>query len=90
MFDKFKIKIELNEVNILLKLVRQGKLVSVLAEATTLNENGVTAIPLDIEGSQMDGCIHTIRDTYRKRSMQEFIKILSSSLSVRARQNAWI
>lgn len=88
--DDFRIKIELNEVNILLKLVRQGKLVTVLAEATVLNEDGVVAIPIKSEGSEMDGCVHTLRDSYRKRSMQEFIKILSSSLSVRARQNAWL
>lgn len=88
--NKFKIKIELNEVNILLKLLREGKLVSVLAEATVLNESGIKAIPIDGEGCEMDGCVHTLRDTYRKRSMQEFIKILSASLSVRARQNAWL
>lgn len=88
--SRLKIKIELNEVNILLKLIREGKLVSVLAEATVLNESGITAIPIEGEGCEMDGCVHTLRDTYRKRSMQEFIKILSSSLSVKARQNAWL
>lgn len=86
----FRIKIELNEVNILFKLVRRGKLVSVLAEATLHNEPGVKAIPLEGACNEMDGCIHTLKGTYHKRSMQEFIKILSESLSVKARQNAWL
>lgn len=87
---KFKVRIELNEVNILLKLIRQNSLVTVLAEATIHNETGVKAIPLDIPGNEMSGCIHTLKDTYRKRSMQEFLKMLSQSMAVRERQNAWI
>ncbi len=43
--DELRVKIELNEVNILLKLIRQGGLASVLAEATTLNETGISASP---------------------------------------------
>lgn len=85
-----RVKMELNEVNILLKLLKPGRLASVLAEATILNETGIVAIPFKGIDSEMDGCVHTLRDSYRKRSMQEFIKILSSSLAVRARQNAWL
>ena len=87
---ELNVKIELNEVNILLKLLRQAKLVSVLAEATVMNESGITAIPLLGERCEMDGCVHVLNDSYRKRSMQEFIKILSNSIAVRARQNAWL
>lgn len=86
----FRIRVELNEVNILLKLIRQNRLVSVLAEATIHNETGIKAIPLDIPDNQMEGCVHTLRNNYRKRSMQEFIKLLSESLAVKERQNAWI
>lgn len=87
---RLRARIELNEVNILLKLVRQSMLVTVLAEATTLNEDGVKAIPLDIPEAEMTGCVHTLRDVYRKRSMQEFIKMLGESVAVRERQNAWL
>ena len=87
---ELNVKIELNEVNILLKLLRQAKLVSVLAEATVMNESGITAIPLLGERCEMDGCVHVLNNSYRKRSMQEFIKILSNSIAVRARQNAWL
>ncbi|MDE5981488.1 MAG: LysR family transcriptional regulator substrate-binding protein, partial [Duncaniella sp.] len=83
-------RIELNEVNILLKLIRQSMLVTILAEATIHNETGVVAIPLDIPDNEMAGCVHTLRNTYRKRSMQEFIRLLSESVAVRDRQTDWI
>lgn len=89
-YNKFRVRIELNEANMLLKLVRQSKFISVLAEATIYNETGVKAIPLDIPDNEMSGCVHTLKDTYHKKSMQEFIRLLNESLAVKERQNAWI
>jgi LysR family cyn operon transcriptional activator len=86
----FRVRIELNEANILLKLIRQNKLVTILAEATIHNESGVKAIPIDMPDSEMIGCVHTLKDSYRKRAMLEFIKILSSSNAVLERQNTWL
>lgn len=88
--DKFRVRIELNEVNILLDLIRRTDLVSVLAEATIHNESGVRAIPIDIADNEMAGCVHILKDSYRKRSMQEFLRLLGESLAVKERQNAWI
>lgn len=89
-YNKFKIRIELNEVNILLKLIRQSNLVTVLAEDSIYNEQGVRAIPIDVPENEMAGCIHILRDSYRKQSMKEFIRLLSESLAVKARRNDWI
>lgn len=86
----FRIKVEMNEVNILLDIIRRTSLVSVLAEATIHNESGVKAVPLDFPDNEMAGCVHTLRGVYRKRSTQEFIRMLSDSLAVRERQNAWL
>lgn len=88
--DTFRVHIELNEVNILLKLIRQSMLVTVLAEATIHNETGVKAIPLDIPDNEMAGCVHILKDSYRKRSMQEFIRMLGESVAVKERRNAWL
>lgn len=86
----FRVRIELNEVNILLKLIRQTEYVTVLAEASIHDEPGVKAIPLDIPGNEMAGCVHILKDSYRKHSMKEFVSLLSESLAVKERQNAWI
>ncbi|MDE6435920.1 MAG: LysR family transcriptional regulator, partial [Muribaculaceae bacterium] len=57
-FHDFRIRIELNEVNILLKLIRQTSLVTVLAEDSIYNERDVRAIPLDVPQNEMAGCVH--------------------------------
>ena len=87
---ELKIRVELNEVNILLKMIRQHRLVTVLAEATLHNERGVRAIPLDVPGNEMEGCVHTLKGSYHKRSMQEFLRLLSDSMAIRERVNAWL
>lgn len=63
---------------------------TVLAEATIHNVTGVRAIPLDIPDNEMGGCVHILKDTYRKKSMQEFIRMLGESIAVKERQNAWL
>lgn len=89
-YNNFRIHIELNEVNLLLKLVRQTRLVTVLAEDSIYNEQDVRAVPLDVPGNEMAGCVHTLKDTYHKQSMKEFIRLLSESLAVKKRQNSWL
>lgn len=89
-YSRCKIHIELNEVNLLLKLVRQTNLVTVLAEDSIYNDHDVKAVPLDVPDNEMVGCVHILKDTYHKQSMKEFIRLLSESLAVKKRQNSWI
>lgn len=88
--DNFNIRIELNKVNILLKLIRQTRLVTVLAEDSIYNERDVKAIPIDIPENEMMGCVHILKDSYHKHSMKEFVRLLSESIAVKVRQNSWI
>ena len=76
-------------MNILLELIRQSNLVTVLAEATVYNHAGVRSIPLDLPSNQMEGCVHLLRNSYRKHSAVEFIKMLKESHAVRARIGDW-
>ena len=89
-FSQFKVRIELNEVNILLKLIKQSDLVTVLSEATTYSEEGVKAISIDFPDNEMEGCVHLRKDVYRKQSVKEFIRILSESNAVKQRVNEWL
>ena len=88
--NSFKIRIELNEVNTLLKLIRQTCLVTVLAEDSIYDIQDVKAVPIDVPDNEMTGCVHILKDTYRKHSMQEFIRILTESIAVKRLQNNWI
>jgi len=85
-----RVRAELNEVNILLELIRNSSLVTVLAEATIHNASGVKAVRIDAPEVELEGCVHTLRGTYRKRSMLEFVRMLGESLAVRERREAWL
>ena len=89
-YDKFKVRIELNDVNTLLKLVRQARLVTVLAEDSIYSVCDVKAVPIDVPDNQMSGCVHILKETYRKHSMQEFVRILTESIAVKRFRNNWI
>lgn len=89
-YDGFRIRVELNEVNILLKLIRQTNPVTVLAEDSIYNEHNIKAIPIDVHDNDMSGCVHIVKGAYHKQAMKKFIRILSESLSVKRRQNSWI
>ena len=89
-YDKFKICIELNDVNTLLKLVRQTNLVTVLAEDSIYDACDVKAVPINVPDNQMSGCVHILKETYRKHSMQEFVRILTESIAVKRFRNNWI
>jgi LysR family cyn operon transcriptional activator len=87
--ESLDIRIELNEVNILLELIKQSDMITVLAEATVYNQSGVRAIPVDHPDNEMQGCVHMLRDAYRKRSALKFIEVLRDSDAVRARVHNW-
>ncbi len=89
-FCHLNIRIELNEVNILLKLIRQSTLVTILSDAVIHNEQFMKAIPLDIPDNEMQGCVHTLKDAYRKHSAIEFIRLLSESNAIRERIINWM
>lgn len=80
--SKLKIRVELNDVSILLKLIRQSKLITILAEATIHDEDGLVAIPLEMTGNDMEGCIHLLKQAYVKNSAREFYRLLSQSRAI--------
>lgn len=83
------ILVELNEVNILLELIKHSNMVTVLAEATVYNQRGVKAIPLDLPRNEMEGCVHMLKNCYRKHSAIEFIRMLKDSDAVMERTHNW-
>ena len=87
---KLRVRLELNEVYILLKLVRQSNLVSVLSETSAYGEQGVKAIPFDMAENEMKGCVHLLKKGYRKHSVKVFIRLLVESKSVRKWLTEWM
>ena len=78
----FKIKVEVNNVDIIFHLLHRTNYVTVLSESTVVREEGLKAVPIACNDNEMVGCIHLLKDSYIKNSAQEFIRMLSHSTSV--------
>lgn len=87
--DDYHVRVELNEVHILLRLAADSQLVTVLSEATIHGTRGLRAIPIADPAATMEGCVHLHRDAYLKASAAEFIRLLRESNAVRERVNGW-
>lgn len=74
--------VEINNVNQLLSIVRESNYITILSESTIYHESGLKSVRLDCGDNAMDGCIHVLRDSYLKRSAQEFIRMLAESNSI--------
>lgn len=90
MYEKLNVKVDINEVNILLDIVATTKMVTFLSESTLHNREDVVSIPLDVPSAQMEGCVHTLKKAYRKKAADEFIRILSQSNAVMERACNWL
>ena len=78
-----KVKIEINEVNMLLKLVESSNFLSILSESTIHNCAGLTSVHINSPHNEMQGCVHYLKNDYRKHSSAEFIKMLRESDAVK-------
>lgn len=86
---KFRVRIELNDANILLKIIRHSEMVTILSESSIHNIDGVKAIPINCLNNKMEVCIHILKNTYQKKSLTEFINILNNSNAVMLRKQGW-
>ena len=81
---QYRIKVEMNMVYLLFKLLRESNYVTVLSESTVAYERGLRAVPVvdgDGREKQMEGCIHLLKNVYMKKSSKEFIRMLGESIS---------
>ena len=82
---RFRVKVEMNTVYLLFRLIRESNYVTLLSESTVVAEQGLKAIPItdtDTPDKQMHGCIHQLKNTYVKRAAREFFSMLGESTSV--------
>lgn len=85
----YKIKVEMNTVYLLFRLVRESNYVTILSESTVIGEYGLKAIPIvdtDVPDKQMQGCIHLLKNVHVKNATKEFIRMLSESSNISIRK----
>lgn len=89
-YEKLNVRVDINEVTVLLDVVSATKMVTFLSEATLHHRDDLVAIPLDASNTRMEGCVHTLKKTYRKRAAEEFIRILGQTNAVMERAYNWL
>ncbi len=82
--------LELNEANILLDIVQHNNLLTILSAATIRDRDMLTAVPIDLPDNQMQGCVHTLKRIYRKRSAEAFVKMLRDTNTARELSGKWL
>lgn len=88
--ERSNISLELNEANILLDIVSRSNVATILSEATVRGRDSLKAVPLDVPNNQMQGCIHTLKKVYHKRSAEAFVALLRKSPAVMELSGKWL
>lgn len=86
---QLNVRVQLDLVSPLLRLVRYGMFITVLSKSSVENESELVAVPIDADGARMEGCIHMLKEDYRKEAAKQFVQILSESITVKNRVAEW-
>ena len=73
---RFDIRLQINEVNLLMEVIRGTYMVTLLSEATAKHMSGVVSLRLDQHDTSMEGSFHVKRGAYCKNATKEFLRLL--------------
>ena len=87
-FDRFidadtsslNICVEINNPHGIIKLVHSTNLIAIMSSLATLYDPTLVAIPIEEMRRRMVGCVHTLKDSYIKKSAQLFIETLKQTI----------
>lgn len=79
---KLNLTIEVNEPNLIMDIVESTNLISIVSSLASYYRTNLVAIPLEGGHYTMEGCIHRLKDGYRKRSADIFIDMLRDSAQI--------
>lgn len=77
---KFDVRLEINDLSMLLDMVSRTNLVTLLSGATIHSNKNFVAISLDHPHSEMQGSFHLLKGTYCKNATKEFLKMLVETI----------
>lgn len=74
---------EINNINTVLDLLERGNMVSILTKTSIMGRENLLAVPLELKDDVLHCCIHTLKKTYQKKSVEIFISMLRESAAIR-------
>ena len=79
---KLNVTAEVNEPNLIMDIVQSSNLITVISSLAAYYRQNLVAVPLEGGNYSMIGCIHRLKDGYRKRSADIFIEMLRDSAQI--------
>ena len=79
---KLNVTVEVNDPNLIMDIVQGTNLITVISSLASYYRPNLVAIPLEGGNYSMLGCVHRLKDGYRKRSADIFIEMLRDSAQV--------
>lgn len=79
---KLNVRMEVNDPNLIMDIVQGSWLVAVLSELAAYYRTNLAAVPLENGKYKMYGCVHTLKDAYRKKSTDVFLEMLRDSAQI--------
>lgn len=76
------VRIELNDPIMILDILQSNDLVSILSSLAIYYRTDLVAVPIEGVAREMEGCVHQMKEGYRKKSASVFIEILQDSALV--------
>ena len=73
---KYDVRLEINDLSMLLDMVSRTNLVTLLSAATVKGNDDFVAVELDHPHSEMAGSFHLLKGTYCKNATKEFLRFL--------------
>jgi len=83
------VRVEIDDVMPLLKLIQNTRLVTMLSKAAMESNPHLRAIPLDEPENVMTGSLHILKDSYRKASAKEFVRMLCETNAIKTKMTSW-
>jgi len=75
--------LEINEANILLDIVQDNNFLTMLSGTSIRGRDHLKAVPLDLPYNRMQGCVHTLKRVFHKRSAEAFVEMLRDEILFR-------
>lgn len=79
---KLNVRVELNDPDLIMDIVQGTNLISLVSSLASFYRTNLVAIPLEGGTHTMTGCVHRLKEGYRKRSSDIFLELLRESAQI--------
>lgn len=79
---KLNVTVEVNDPELIMDIVQNTNLIAIVSSLAAYYRPSLVAIPLEGGNYSMVGCVHRLKDGYRKRSADIFVEMLRDSAQI--------